>query len=37
VERRDRIVWVGHEARRAWWVNALAPRLYERLMLRRTR
>ena len=36
VERRDRIVWVGHEARRAWWVNALAPRLYERLMLRRT-
>ncbi len=31
-----RLVWVGREARLAWWLSQLAPRLYERLMLRRT-
>jgi NAD(P)-dependent dehydrogenase (short-subunit alcohol dehydrogenase family) len=36
VERRRRIVWVGREARAAWWLNSLAPRIYEFLMLRRT-
>lgn len=36
VERRRRIVWVGREARAAWWLSALTPRIYERLMLRRT-
>lgn len=36
VARGRRIVWVGHEARLAWWVAHLAPRFYERLMLRRT-
>jgi NAD(P)-dependent dehydrogenase (short-subunit alcohol dehydrogenase family) len=36
VARGRRIVWVGHEARLSWWASQLAPRLYERLMLRRT-
>jgi NAD(P)-dependent dehydrogenase (short-subunit alcohol dehydrogenase family) len=36
VLRGSRLVWVGHEARLSWWVSQLAPRLYERLMLRRT-
>lgn len=36
IGRRRRTVWVGREARQAWWLNMLAPRLYERLMLRRT-
>jgi NAD(P)-dependent dehydrogenase (short-subunit alcohol dehydrogenase family) len=35
VMRRRRIVWVGREARLAWWVSRLAPRLYERRMQRR--
>ena len=35
VTRRRRIVWVGREARLAWWVTHLAPRLYERRMQRR--
>jgi len=35
VQRRRRLVWVGREARWAWWVTRLAPALYERLMLRR--
>jgi len=35
VTRRRRIVWVGREARLAWWITRLAPRLYERMMLRR--
>lgn len=34
--RGRRLVWVGREARLAWWVSHLAPRLYERRMLRRT-
>lgn len=36
VARGRRIVWVGNEARLSWWASQLAPRLYERLMLRRT-
>jgi NAD(P)-dependent dehydrogenase (short-subunit alcohol dehydrogenase family) len=36
VERNRRVVWVGREARLASWLVRLAPRLYERLMLRRT-
>lgn len=31
-----RLVWVGREARLAWWVSRLWPRAYERLMIRRT-
>lgn len=33
--RRKRMVFVPGFARLAWWVSRLAPRLYERLMLRR--
>jgi NAD(P)-dependent dehydrogenase (short-subunit alcohol dehydrogenase family) len=36
VQRRRRLVWVGREARWAWWLTHFAPRIYERLMLRRT-
>jgi NAD(P)-dependent dehydrogenase (short-subunit alcohol dehydrogenase family) len=36
VARGRRIVWVGNEARLSWWLSQLAPRSYERLMLRRT-
>lgn len=36
VRRRDRWVWVGREARLAWWTSQLFPALYERVMLRRT-
>ena len=36
VEARRRIVWVGREARAAWWLTRIAPRLYERMMVRRT-
>lgn len=36
VERGRRVVWVGREARLAFWLARLAPRLYERLMLGRT-
>jgi hypothetical protein len=32
---RPPIVWVGREARLAWWASHLAPRFYEWLMLRR--
>jgi NAD(P)-dependent dehydrogenase (short-subunit alcohol dehydrogenase family) len=32
-----RLVWVGREARLAWWAWQLWPGLYERRMLRRTR
>ncbi len=31
-----RIIWVGREARLAWWVTRLWPSLYERMMIRRT-
>lgn len=31
-----RLVFVGREARLAWWVTRLWPGLYERLMIRRT-
>jgi len=37
VEARRRLVWVGREARWSWWAAHLAPRLYERMMVRRTR
>lgn len=36
IEAGKRLVWVGREARLAWWLSHLAPRLYERMMLRRT-
>jgi len=36
VSKRRRIVWVGREARAAWWVTRFTPRIYERLMERRT-
>jgi short-subunit dehydrogenase len=36
IVRGRRLVWVGREARLSWWLSQLAPRLYERLMLRRT-
>ncbi len=36
IEGRRRVVWVGREARLAWWASHFLPRLYERLMLRRT-
>ncbi|MGH0037209.1 MAG: SDR family oxidoreductase [Myxococcota bacterium] len=36
VEQRRRVVWVGREARLAWWLTRVAPRVYERLMVRRT-
>ncbi|MGH0031501.1 MAG: SDR family oxidoreductase [Myxococcota bacterium] len=35
IERRRPIVWVGREARAAWWLHTLAPRSYRRRMLRR--
>jgi len=35
IEAGKRLVWVGREARLAWWLAHLAPRSYERLMLRR--
>jgi NAD(P)-dependent dehydrogenase (short-subunit alcohol dehydrogenase family) len=35
IEAGKRLVWVGREARISWWVAHLAPRIYERLMLRR--
>ena len=35
--RRKRVVFVPGFARLAWWVSRLAPRVYERLMLRRVR
>lgn len=34
--RGRRLVWVGREARLSWWASHLAPRIYERMMLRRT-
>jgi len=37
VSARQRVVWIGREARLAWWLWRGAPALYERLMLRRTR
>jgi short-subunit dehydrogenase len=36
IRRRREIVWVGREARASWWLAQLAPRVYERLMVRRT-
>lgn len=36
VMRGRRLVWVGREARLTWWLWHLLPRLYERLMVRRT-
>ena len=36
IVRRRRVVWVGREARLAGWLARLAPRLYERRMIRRT-
>jgi NAD(P)-dependent dehydrogenase (short-subunit alcohol dehydrogenase family) len=36
VQRGRRLVFVGSEARLAWWVSRLWPGLYERLMIRRT-
>jgi NAD(P)-dependent dehydrogenase (short-subunit alcohol dehydrogenase family) len=36
VGRGRRIVWVGREARLAFWLSRFAPCVYERLMLRRT-
>ena len=36
IEARRRLVWVGREARLSWWLSHLAPRVYERLMIRRT-
>jgi len=35
VVKGRRLVWVGREARLSWWAWHLAPRFYERLMLRR--
>ena len=36
VARGRRLVWVGREARLAWWLTRLWPTAYERLMIRRT-
>ena len=36
LSRRPRVVWVGREARLAWWVSRAFPRMYERQMVRRT-
>lgn len=36
IEAGKRRVFVGREARLAWWLTHLAPRMYERLMIRRT-
>jgi NAD(P)-dependent dehydrogenase (short-subunit alcohol dehydrogenase family) len=36
IDAGRRLVWVGREARLAWWLAHLAPRVYERLMIRRT-
>ena len=35
VRRGRRVVWVGREARLAWWVSHLWPAAYERAMARR--
>lgn len=35
IEAGKRVVWVGRESRLAWWVAHLAPRVYERMMIRR--
>lgn len=35
IEKRKRIVFVGREARLAWWLTRLWPAAYERLMTRR--
>jgi NAD(P)-dependent dehydrogenase (short-subunit alcohol dehydrogenase family) len=35
IEAGKRLVWVGRESRLAWWVAHLAPRVYERMMIRR--
>jgi NAD(P)-dependent dehydrogenase (short-subunit alcohol dehydrogenase family) len=35
--RGRRLLLVGRTARQAWWVNRLAPRLYERIMTARLR
>ena len=37
VERRRELVLVPAQARLAWWLSRLAPRLYARIMLRRLR
>ncbi len=34
-ERRQPMIPVGRVARLAWWINSLAPRLYQRLMERK--
>jgi NAD(P)-dependent dehydrogenase (short-subunit alcohol dehydrogenase family) len=36
VVRGRRRVWVGREARLAWWLTRLWPAAYERMMIRRT-
>jgi NAD(P)-dependent dehydrogenase (short-subunit alcohol dehydrogenase family) len=36
VVRGRRLVWVGREARLAWWLSRLWPAAYERSMIRRT-
>jgi len=36
VEQRRRVVWVGREARLAWWLSRVWPAAYERQMVRRT-
>ncbi len=36
IEAGKRVAWVGRESRLAWWVAHLAPRIYERMMIRRT-
>jgi NAD(P)-dependent dehydrogenase (short-subunit alcohol dehydrogenase family) len=36
VEAGRRMIWVGREARFAWWLIRFCPRLYERSMIRRT-
>jgi len=36
VRRGRRCVWVGREARLAWWLRQLWPSAYDRLMIRRT-
>jgi hypothetical protein len=35
--RGRRLLLVGRTARQAWWMNRLAPRLYERIMTARLR
>ncbi len=36
IEAGRRMIFVGREARLAWWVTRFWPRLYERMMIRRT-